>query len=105
MKAAIAVLIAVIISAVPSAFGHSGHSFPAIVQECNDLGISADKCTEEAILHKRFIGGPGTRDGDQSRVEANIALIPIYAGIAVAFAAGVLYVRRTKDSRKPRQSH
>jgi hypothetical protein len=101
---AVVLLAITAVSAVPFAFAQYGPT-PAQLEECKEIGISMDKCSEETILNKRDIGGPGTHDGDQSRVEANIALIPIYAGIAAAFAAGVLYVRRTKDSRKTRQSH
>lgn len=105
MKAAIALLVVVAVSAIPFAFAQEFQPTPAQLEECKEIDISTDKCSEDAILSKRFIGGPGTRDGDSTRMEANTALIPIYAGIAIAFAAGVLYVRRTKDSRKPRQSH
>jgi hypothetical protein len=104
VKAAIALLIVVAISAVPFAFAQYG-STPEILQECADIGISADKCSEQAILKTRCIGCGSNRMPDNPNFEVNFHLIPIYAGIAVAFAAGVLYVRRTKDSRKPRQSH
>lgn len=104
MKAAIALLGVVIISAIPIAFAQSEPA-PAMLQECEDLGISADKCSEEAILKTRCLGGPNSPCNPSTEVKMDTALIPIYAGIAVAFAAGVLYVRHTRDSRKPRQSH
>lgn len=103
MKAAIALLAVAVISAVPFAFAQYEPT-PAMLQECDEIGISADRCTEQAIMGKRNIGGPGTQHIDSGRMDTNIALFPIYAGITIAFVAGVLYVRRTKDSRKARQS-
>lgn len=110
MKAAIALLATIAISAVPFAFAQEFQPTPAQLEECKEIGISADKCSEEVILNERCLGGPNSPCGsnrmpDNPNFEVNFHLIPIYAGIAIAFAAGVLYVRRTKDSRKPRQSH
>ncbi|WP_415281004.1 hypothetical protein [Candidatus Nitrososphaera sp. FF02] len=103
MKAAIALLAVVTISAVPFAFAQFQ---PTLVQleECADIGISADECTEEAIASERCIGCFIVTSNHPPAPDPNIALTPIYAGIAIAFVAGVLYVRRTKDSRKARQS-
>ncbi len=105
MKAAIALLAMVAISAVPFAFAQEFQPTPEMLQECTDIGISADKCSEQAILSKRCLGGPNSPCNPSTEVKMATALYPMYASIAVAFAAGVLYVRRTKDSRKPRQSH
>jgi hypothetical protein len=102
VKAAIALLTVVTISAVPFAFAQFQPT-PGQLEECADIGISADECTEEAIASKRSIKIRQILTAESSQ-DPNIALSPIYAGIAIAFAAGVLYVRRTKDSRKARQS-
>ena len=95
-------LVVAVISAVPFAFAQYGPT-PEMLQECADNGIRADRCTEEAIAGKRCLG-PNEACNRSTEVKMDTALFPIYAGIAIAFAAGILYVRRTKDSRKARQS-
>jgi hypothetical protein len=101
---AVVLLAITAVSAVPFAFAQYGPTLE-MLEECADSGISADRCSEEAILKTRCLGGPNSPCNPSTEVEMDANLYPIYAGIAAAFAGGVLYVRRTKDSRKTRQSH
>ena len=92
-------------SAVPFAFAQTEPT-PEMLQRCADLGIGADRCTEQAIIDKTSLG-PNEACNRSTEVEMNASMLLIYAGTDIAFAAGVLYVRRTKDSqnsRKARQS-
>ncbi|WP_148701658.1 hypothetical protein [Candidatus Nitrososphaera evergladensis] len=67
--------------------------------ECEQLGIKPEKCSEQAILGKRCMGPPEACSHQVMAMPAapnpNIVLAPIYVGIAGAFAAGIIYVKRT----------
>lgn len=68
----------------------------ATLQECSNLGIKPEKCSEQAILSKRCIGPvEGCGSDVHVPVDVNINLLPIYIGIAGAFVAGVIYVNKT----------
>jgi hypothetical protein len=67
----------------------------ATLQECSDLGIKPEKCSEQAILGKYCLGPNEACNPVHVPIDVNINLIPIYVGIVVAFVAGIFYVRRT----------
>ncbi|WP_337862452.1 hypothetical protein [Nitrososphaera sp.] len=73
------------------------------LEECKSLGIRPEKCSEQAILSKRCLGGPGAPCGGSGvniPIDVNMNLIPIYLGIAGAFVAGVLYVKKASRWRR-----
>ena len=72
---------------------------PDQLEECKELGIAPEKCSEQAILSKYCIG-PNEACNRSTEVKADPALIPLFAGIAIAFAAGVIYVQKTRSRPK-----
>lgn len=80
------------------AFAQSGPT-PEQLEECSELGIDPEKCSEQAILSKYCIG-PNEACNRPTEVKVDTALIPIFAGIAIAFAAGVIYVQKSRSRPK-----
>jgi hypothetical protein len=70
----------------------------AQLEECKQLGIEPEKCSEKAILSKNCIYPDGSCTHSYSGIpkdDPNISLIPVYIGIAGAFVAGIVYVKKT----------
>lgn len=66
------------------------------LEKCSELGIEPEKCSKEAILSKYCIG-PNDACDRSTEVKVDAALIPIFAGTAAAFAAGLIYVQKTRS--------
>lgn len=59
--------------------------------ECNKLEIDPEKCSEQAVLGKYCLG-PREACKLPTDVKVDTPLIPLFAGIAMAFVAGIIYV-------------
>ena len=69
-----------------------------MVEECRQIRIEPEKCTEQAILSKR------TTYHEQTQTQPDPAILSILAGCGAAFVAGIVYVRRAsreKSNQKP----
>ncbi|MGI0020029.1 MAG: hypothetical protein ACREAY_06130 [Nitrososphaera sp.] len=75
---------------------------PGQVEVCRQLGIEPEKCTERAILGKRCLGINCQHQPTDLKIDP--VVLSILVGCVVAFAAGVIYVKRTaneKSNQKP----
>ena len=74
---------------------------PEQIQECNSLGISPEKCSEQAILSHRCIGAVGAPCGNglvsYPKIDPIVSAIMIGSGIALI--GGILYVRRIRKTK------
>jgi hypothetical protein len=72
---------------------------PEMVEECTQVGIEMEKCTEQAILTMRSSHFP-----PKPETGLDPAVLSILVGCGAAFAAGVVYVKRAshgKSNQKP----
>jgi hypothetical protein len=79
---------------------------PAMLQECSDLGIAQEKCTEEQILNARHITTccpPGVSDPNAvSEPKLDLIVIAILASLAAAFVASIFGIRKLRGIKKKR---
>lgn len=68
---------------------------PEQLAECEQLGIKPEKCSEQAILSKHCIGPTDACKDAHVPIDVNLNLIPVYVGLAGAFIAGIIYVKKT----------
>jgi hypothetical protein len=83
----------------------SSNPTPEQLEECKQLGIRPEKCSEQAILGKYCLGPNEACNpvhvpndhvpNDHVPNDVTINLIPVYVGIAGAFVAGIVYVKKT----------
>ncbi len=71
------------------------------LEECKNLGIKPDKCTENAILEHRCLGGVGAPCGGSYRPsELDPVVLSILVGSGLALVTGTLCVRKVRKVRK-----
>jgi hypothetical protein len=79
---------------------------PQMLQECKDLGISPEKCSEKEILKHHCFGAVGSPCGSSSSAASQPELSPfvmqILAGSGVAFVASIFAIRKLRAIRKKR---
>jgi hypothetical protein len=68
--------------------------------ECKQLGIKPEKCSEQAILSSRCLGPNEACRNAHVPVDVNVQLAPLYLGIAGAFAASLVYIKKTGRWKK-----
>jgi hypothetical protein len=73
-----------------------------MLQECSDLGIARDKCSEQAILSTRCLGGPGMNCGSSSVLQPKLDpfIAEILAGLGVTFVASIFGIRKLRGIKK-----
>lgn len=76
----------------------------AMLQECRDLGIASEQCTEEQILSARHITTccpPGVSDPNVvSEPKLNPVIIEILAGSGLALVASIIGIRKSRTIKK-----
>lgn len=76
-----------------------------MLQECKELGISPEKCSEIEILKHRCLGGPGAPCGPSSasQPELDPFVVEVLAGSGMALVASIFGIRklRTVKKKKP----
>ncbi len=78
---------------------------PQMLQECKDLGISPEKCSENEILKHRCFGAVGSPCGtnnEPSQPELSPFVVQILAGSGIAFVASIFGVRKLRAIKKKR---
>lgn len=93
-------LVAGFLASAFAQYGTTTAPTPEQLEECKQIGIKPEKCTEQAILGTRCLGPSEACKNAPIGNDTNLNLIPIYIGIPVAFIAGVIYVKKTKDRKK-----
>ncbi|UVS69262.1 hypothetical protein [Nitrososphaera viennensis] len=77
-----------------------------MLQECKELGISPEKCSENEILKHRCLGAVGSPCGSSSSVASQPELSPfvveILAGSGIAFVASIFGIRKLRAIKKKR---
>lgn len=80
----------------------------SMLQECKDLGIAVEKCTEEQILSARHITTccpPGVSDPNVvSEPKLDPIVIGILAGLGAAFVASIFAIRKLRALKKNRST-
>ncbi|HVX02858.1 MAG TPA: hypothetical protein VHA09_06860 [Nitrososphaera sp.] len=80
---------------------------PQMLQECKDLGISPEKCSENEILkHHCFgaVGSPCGTNNEPSQPELSPFVVQILAGSGIAFVASIFAIRKLRAIKKSRLS-
>lgn len=79
---------------------------PAMLQECSDLGITREKCSEIEILKHRCLGGPGIPCGSSnvSQPELDPLIAEILAGLGVTLVASIFGIRKLRTIKKKKRS-
>lgn len=78
---------------------------PQTIQECKDLGISPEKCSEQAIASTRCLGGVGIPCGPSSNLpssqpELSLFVVQILAGSGIAFVASIFGIRKLRTIKR-----
>jgi hypothetical protein len=81
---------------------------PQMLQECKDLGISPEKCSENGILEHHCFGAVGSPCGSSSSATLQPELSPfvvqILTGSGVAFMASIFAIRKLRTIKKKKDN-
>jgi hypothetical protein len=94
------------VNAQPIEQNPSPTATPQMLQECKEMGISLEKCSENEILKHRCLGAVGSPCGSSSSAASQPELGPfvveILAGSGIAFVASIFGIRKLRSVKKKR---
>jgi hypothetical protein len=99
------VLVLSVFSSTTHVYAQYGNPNPAVTpeqyEECKTLGIKPEKCSEQEILQRHCLGGPNIPCGGSAKPpELDPMVLSIMVGSGLAFAAGILTVRRFRNLKR-----